>query len=1642
MINELTQTISDGSSLTSSSAAVSLTAGSFVPIKVEYYEITGDAFIFLEWSSTSQSAEIIPSSQFYTPETSALPITGSTVSSSSVYSPMQVTAVAQGDSSTYAQDALTIVWTAPADYGCNAITGYDITVDDGTPSTTSVGLVTTTTIPSLTPGQAYSVTVQAANGITGSSGVASTPITLTPATLPNAPASITVSLYEQNALTLTWPSPTDTGIGDTSIAITNYKLEVDKGYGDGFETLSEQTTLNYKDSGLIAGRTYKYRVSAQSFLGYGPTSAEYSFIPVVKPSKPENPPRNDASLTTETEIHIEFDAVEDDGGSPITRYLIYYDDGLDGLFGSGVDNGLSLTYTYTGPPAVAGNTYRFKYAAENGQGVGEQSDEVAILLAELPGAPQNFERIDETTLSAGIIRVKWEIPSSIGGTGITGYAVYQDDKLIYEASNTEYTHTIYSLSIGTSYKIGVAAINAVGEGTKSELTLIAASVPSQMNRPTLTTSSMTDITVGWSEPSYNGGNAITGYKIRRDDGPGTAFQTELLVTTMSHTYSSLLNSVLTYRIQVAAVNDIGTGEYSIAYEFYAAATSSSPQNFVVLSQSTSLISLDWEPPASDGGCDINEYKLWMEDILDPGFNLVYNGFATSAEISVLASKTYKFQVAAVACRMTSSTADLTVLSGSVPTKIANAPTVSSYPSATSAIISFEPPASNGGYAITEFRVYVDNNYNQTLVPIGPHSFTLSGLADTTNYKIQISSKNIIDESELSDALIFTFEIPYTPDSLTLTSTVESINLAWTQPSSGSIGSVDGYKIYVNDGQGSEPVFVFSTEGSPSILTHTITTDGNGNSLVCGYTYRVQVTSVNEITESTPVEQSIIVGATPSAPESLSVIDSVPNNKITLSWKSPSNTGCLPIRSYILTVDSTDVTGLAITGDMTQVDYDISGDGAYGKTLTLSLRAKNDKTEGSSSDTISVTVGSVPDAPSSLALISRPSKTSLIVEFTPDTLITNNVETTEYKVYRINSDGTESLLSTTSKSANYQVTLPQDSNEPLTTGDSYTLVVRAVNYWGESTDSNQLVVVMAQVPSQPPTPVLLSSTSVSLTLQISPSTDNGGVPIQSYIVSYDEGQTGTFTDDPITDLSNLQWTKSGLGTSALVDIKIVAVNSIDKSEESNLVTFVVAGVPATPAQPTLSGNPVEQQDDIIAATIQWTAPSDEGSAITGYTLYYKKSSNSDAYLVAYDGNGRPDILEFTVTGLSKSVQYLFRVSATNRAGESTASPTLSLLAAGVPSKPLNPVITSTSLGSITVSWDAPESNGGKSLDGYKVQYKLTSDSAFTDSATIQATTSTLTLTANSEYSIRVFAINSVGPGEASSSVFGYASDVPSGLAKPTVSSREETSVRLVWTAPTSTIDITGYQVYANEGDGSNPTVLVYDGESVPTKISANITGLNTGSEYSFLFYAFNAAGRSAASPIEDVVIGKLPDPPVSPPTLTGSTSSSISISWEPSPNSYNIPIVYYHIYQDGVKLTPALGPTTYTKTINSLATGAAHSFAVSAESTIGEGSVSQSRTYYAVDVPSAPSLSVQDSTRDTCTVSWTEVTPPTSTVIEGYVILINDGLDGDDFAVAYNGEFNPSKFSAVLEGLSARRSYLIKGYAINKAGVGTSSSSVT
>ena len=88
-----------------------------------------------------------------------------------------------------------------------------------------------------------------------------------------------------------------------------------------------------------------------------------------------------------------------------------------------------------------------------------------------------------------------------------------------------------------------------------------------------------------------------------------------------------------YRFRVAAKNSIGQGEWSDVVSFYAASAPANPVEFTKTIQKEDKLTLSWRVPPSNGGCPITGYRIWMENVLEPGMKIVYNGIKQSTQTS-------------------------------------------------------------------------------------------------------------------------------------------------------------------------------------------------------------------------------------------------------------------------------------------------------------------------------------------------------------------------------------------------------------------------------------------------------------------------------------------------------------------------------------------------------------------------------------------------------------------------------------------------------------------------------------------------------------------------------------------------------------------------------------------------------------------------------------------------------------------------------------------------------------------------------------------------------------------------------------------------------------------------------------------------
>lgn len=311
---------------------------------------------------------------------------------------------------------------------------------------------------------------------------------------------------------------------------------------------------------------------------------------------------------------------------------------------------------------------------------------------------------------------------------------------------------------------------------------------------------------------------------------------------------------------------------------------------------------------------------------------------------------------------------------------------------------------------------------------------------------------------------------------------------------------------------------------------------------------------------------------------------------------------------------------------------------------------------------------------------------------------------------------------------------------LTNGTSYLFRVAATNGAGSSSYIS-LSNPLTPIANAPYAPTITSVVSGDTTITLNwIALLNGGATITDYVVDYSSNVGATWTTFNHSPSPNTSIVVTGLTNGTSYIFRVAAINSTGTGQYS---LYSTAGIPATlPGSPTgltavLSGSNIN---------LAWTAPANNGgAAITDYTIQY--SSNSGSSWTTYN-DGVSTSNTNIISGLSLGSTYIFRVSATNRAGTGSYSSSSSgILLATAPSAPtsLSASILNTS---VIVTWNTPTNNGSSILD-YTIQSSSDNGLSWTTISS-NATGNNITISSPNvvvgySYIFRVAARNSIGLG---------------------------------------------------------------------------------------------------------------------------------------------------------------------------------------------------------------------------------------------------------------------------------------------------------
>ncbi|GAA3666288.1 Ig-like domain-containing protein [Nocardioides ginsengisoli] len=316
-------------------------------------------------------------------------------------------------------------------------------------------------------------------------------------------------------------------------------------------------------------------------------------------------------------------------------------------------------------------------------------------------------------------------------------------------------------------------------------------------------------------------------------------------------------------------------------------------------------------------------------------------------------------------------------------------------------------------------------------------------------------------------------------------------------------------------------------------------------------------------------------------------------------------------------------------------------------------------------------------------------------------------------------------------------------DDLTPGEAYTFTVRARNSvgWSDASPaSEQITPNKAPDLMTPPTIVVESKPTGSrmdrqLTVRWTPPTNEG-----SAITSYEIKEAG----------SGRTWVAGGSETSKIISgltngtpyaFEIRAVNEVEPRREFSGASKAVSpfGVPlrsGAPPQLTASEASAYTDDPWIRIDwARWSESQSNGNPVSSYTITCS-GCNRSSYVV--DGSSSSKTFDVS-DGIRKGQTFTFTVAATNDAGTSDKSPSVSgrpWTKAG-PVRNLHEVGDSPADKTAVLAWDPPADDGGLPIRYYVVQFG-SGGSATVNSAPGGGGTA-ITFPDNGTYSVQVWAV---------------------------------------------------------------------------------------------------------------------------------------------------------------------------------------------------------------------------------------------------------------------------------------------------------------
>jgi chitodextrinase len=431
--------------------------------------------------------------------------------------------------SAVATGSFVLGWTASSDN--DAVTGYRVTVDGGAPS---LALGTSSLLTGFSCDTSHAVGVAAVDAAGNISGPATLSVSTAacPDTVPpSAPGDLAWAVISSDSVTLTWTASAD------NVGVTGYRISL-----DGLAPATSSTE-GYVVHGLSCETQYDVRVAALDAAGNVSEAATLSVTTSGCPdtSPPSVPADLSASAVSTDAITLTWTASTDD--MFVSDYEVFVNDAR-------VGTSTDTSYPFAG--LVCGTSYTLGVAARDAAGNESTRSSLAVATSPCldttpPSAPSGLVGSNVGSTS---VTLAWT--ASVDDQGVTGYQALVDGVQVGAPTGTTYDFT--GLACGTSYTLGVDAVDAAGNPSGAATLVISTSVCPDTSPPSIPSGlsasevSASSIALSWAASTDD--TAVAGYAVLRGGASPVS-------TTAAHLGVTGLAACTSYTFSVTARDDVG-----------------------------------------------------------------------------------------------------------------------------------------------------------------------------------------------------------------------------------------------------------------------------------------------------------------------------------------------------------------------------------------------------------------------------------------------------------------------------------------------------------------------------------------------------------------------------------------------------------------------------------------------------------------------------------------------------------------------------------------------------------------------------------------------------------------------------------------------------------------------------------------------------------------------------------------------------------------------------------------------------------------------------------------------------------------------------------------------------------------------------